>query len=174
MKAGTEPVASTLRSIEFSELLRYNAGEARKWYEWLSKQPASVLDLPVEIYGKTARDLVHHIFAVELRYAQRLTGQPVSAYEDLPKDTLEGMYDIQRRAQEMLTKFLESASDDELNSTLTFKTISAGELSATKRKIFAHALLHGVRHWAQLATAMRKHGFQTDWGHDLLLSDAVQ
>jgi uncharacterized damage-inducible protein DinB len=163
-----------MKSIEFAELLRYNAGEARKWRNWLKKQPASVLDLPIEIYGKTARDLLLHIFAVELRYGQRLTGQAVSAYEDLPKNSLDAIFGIGTRAQALLTKFLDSVTDADLDSTITFPTLSAGEQSATKRKVVAHALLHGIRHWAQLATEMRKHGYKTDWGHDFLFSDVMK
>ncbi|MBV9609009.1 MAG: DinB family protein, partial [Acidobacteria bacterium] len=123
-------VRSELNSITFRELLDYNAAEARKWRAWLEKQPASVLDLPIQIYGKTARDLLLHIFAVELRYAQRLAGQAVSAYEDLPKNSLDDIFSVGERAQEMLTNFLDSASDKGLNSTITFPTISAGELTA--------------------------------------------
>jgi len=163
-----------MKSIEFAELLRYNAGEARKWRNWLQKRPASVLDLPIEIYGKTARDLLLHIFAVELRYGQRLTGQAVSAYEELPKNSLDAIFGIGTRAQALLTKFLDSVTDADLDSTITFPTLSAGEQSATKRKVVAHALLHGIRHWAQLATEMRKHGYKTDWGHDFLFSDVMK
>jgi len=163
-----------MKSIEFAELLRYNAGEARKWRNWLQKQPAAVLGLPIEIYGKTARDLLLHIFAVELRYGQRLTGQAVSAYEDLPKNSLDAIFGIGTRAQALLTKFLDSVTDEDLDSTITFPTLSAGEQSATKRKVVAHALLHGIRHWAQLATEMRKHGYKTDWGHDFLFSDVMK
>jgi uncharacterized damage-inducible protein DinB len=163
-----------MKSIEFAELLRYNAGEARKWRNWLQKQPAAVLDLPIEIYGKTARDLLLHIFAAELRYGQRLTGQAVSAYEDLPKNSLDAIFGIGTRAQALLTKFLDSVTDEDLDSTITFPTLSAGEQSATKRKVVAHALLHGIRHWAQLATEMRKHGYKTDWGHDFLFSDVMK
>ena len=163
-----------MKSLEFSELLGYNAGEAERWHQWLQKQPASVLDLPVTIYGKTARDLLVHIFAVELRYGQRLTGQSVSSYEELPKDSLDQIFAIGTRSRALLADFLRAVSDSELSSTVTFSTISAGEQSATKRKIFAHALIHGIRHWAQLATEMRKQGYKTDWQHDILFSEALK
>jgi hypothetical protein len=31
------------------------------------------------------------------------------------------------------------------------------------RKIFIHALLHGVRYWAQLSTHLRQKGYKQDW-----------
>ena len=58
--------------------------------------------------------------------------------------------------------------------TLEFDTLSAGRLTGSARKIVAHALVHGVRHWAQLATILRQQGRPTTgWQHDLLLSDAM-
>jgi hypothetical protein len=37
-----------------------------------------------------------------------------------------------------------------------------------------HTLMHSIRHWAQLATELRKAGFKTDWPHDLLFSDVIE
>jgi uncharacterized damage-inducible protein DinB len=34
--------------------------------------------------------------------------------------------------------------------------------------------MHGIRHWAQLATLLRQAGYKTDWSHDLLMSDALE
>jgi len=37
-----------------------------------------------------------------------------------------------------------------------------------------HALLHSVRHWAQLATALREAGHPTNWGKDFLYSEIME
>jgi uncharacterized damage-inducible protein DinB len=73
-----------------------------------------------------------------------------------------------------LTAFLAGATEKDLNDTLTFETKSAGTRTASRRKIVAHALLHSIRHWAQIATALRQHGFPQDWGHDFLFSEAMK
>jgi uncharacterized damage-inducible protein DinB len=56
---------------------------------------------------------------------------------------------------------------------LEFQTLTAGTQKASARKVILHAMLHGLRHWAQLATIVREHGHATDWFHDILMSDAL-
>ena len=56
---------------------------------------------------------------------------------------------------------------------LTFPTITAGMVSASKEKILLHALIHGTRHWAQIATFVRQAGFTAQWSHDFLLTTAL-
>ena len=57
---------------------------------------------------------------------------------------------------------------------LEFPTLSAGTQSATRKKILFHALLHGIRHYAQLATLVRQHGIKPDWSMDILMSEAME
>jgi uncharacterized damage-inducible protein DinB len=71
-----------------------------------------------------------------------------------------------------LDAWLNLASDADLAQRMEFQTLSAGGLSASARKVVVHLLLHGVRHWAQLATSLRQQGYATDWHHDILMSDA--
>jgi uncharacterized damage-inducible protein DinB len=47
-------------------------------------------------------------------------------------------------------------------------------MKASRRKCFTHAFLHGTRHWAQLATALRLAGYKQDWQHDFIFSPAMQ
>jgi uncharacterized damage-inducible protein DinB len=36
-----------------------------------------------------------------------------------------------------------------------------------------HLFMHGIRHWAQIATALRQAGYPRQWEHDWLMSEAV-
>src|SRR5207245_7486253 len=118
--------------------------------------------------------LVLHIFAVELRYAERLLGLPITEYERLRSANLDQVFAIGDDARTKLKQFLTRADEAQMREVLTFPTRTAGTLSASKRKIFTHSLLHGVRHWAQIATALRKAGYQQDWQHDFIFSDALE
>ena len=40
--------------------------------------------------------------------------------------------------------------------------------------MYIHALLHSMRHWAQLATALREAGYATDCGKDFLYSEVMR
>ena len=53
---------------------------------------------------------------------------------------------------------------------LTFQTLTAGTVSASKHKIASNVFLHGIRHWGQIATVLRQNDFADQWSHDLLLS----
>ena len=166
---------ATMQALTFRELLDYTADESERWHRWLAAQPAEVLELPVGT-GRTAtvRGLVHHIVVVERRYTDRLRGEPVTSYEDVPSDPLDGVFDALAAARARLEEWLASATDADLARRLEFQTLTAGTLSASARKIVIHLLLHGVRHWAQLATALRQQGHATDWQHDILASNALE
>jgi uncharacterized damage-inducible protein DinB len=169
------PVMQTsAQALTFRELLDYTATETDRWHRWLADQPTSVLDLPVgEGRTATVRGLLQHIFAVERRYADRLLGQPVSGYEVVNPESVTALFAGGRESREVLEQYLANASDEDLARHMEFQTQTLGTLSASARKIVAHTLMHGIRHWAQLATALRQQGHKTDWPHDLLMSSAL-
>jgi uncharacterized damage-inducible protein DinB len=161
--------------LTLKELLAWADDEARRWHEWFSRQPATLLDKAIDVAGAaTVRALLLHINGVELRYAQRLDNEEPTPNERFAADTADAVFGIGERAREKLRAFLDRATAEALERVLTFPTRSAGVASATARKVAAHALLHSQRHWAQLAVALRQCGHPTDWHHDLLFSDALR
>ncbi len=164
-----------LAQISFQDLLSANQAETQKWREWFDAQPASVLDVPLSIaLAKNVREFLLHIFAVELRYAERLKGQPVTDYETLATGSVQDLFGIGERARAMYRDYLATATDEDLARVMEFNTRTAGVIRSSKRKIFLHAMLHGVRHWAQLATALREAGYATNWGKDFLYSPVME
>jgi uncharacterized damage-inducible protein DinB len=168
-------MSASLARISFAELLAANEAETRKWRKWFDEQPASVLDVPLSIaLAKNVREFLLHIFAVELRYAERLKGLPITAYEDLPTGGVADLFGIGEKAGGRYREYLTTVSDDDLAKVIEFPTRTAGVIRSSKRKIFLHAMLHGVRHWAQLATALREAGYPTNWGKDFLYSEVME
>ncbi len=157
--------------LRFSELLQYVNEETERWREFFASNPRA-LDVEVSIAGtKNVRDMLLHIFAVELRYAERLNDvAEVTPYERHARETAEELFAIGDKARAMLAEYLAKA--DDLDRVLTFPTLTSGTLSGSKRKILTHVLLHGVRHWAQLATALREAGF-AQGRHDFIFSDVM-
>jgi uncharacterized damage-inducible protein DinB len=47
-------------------------------------------------------------------------------------------------------------------------------VDASRRKLFAHILLHSTRHWAQLSSLLREAGYKTEWAKDFLFSEAME
>ena len=168
-------MSTILAQISFQDLLTANEAETQKWRTWFERQPAAVLEVPLSIaLAKNVREFLLHIFAVELRYAERLAGLPITDYEKLSAASVADLFAIGDRARGMFRDYLATATDKDLASVMEFNTRTAGTLRASKRKMFAHAMLHGVRHWAQLATALREAGYATEWGKDLLYSPVME
>jgi uncharacterized damage-inducible protein DinB len=164
----------TTATIALEELLADNEASTRKWQAWFAANPAA-LDLPCAIYNSgTVRGLVKHIFAVELRHSQRLNGEDVTAYEAIPVGSLDDLVAVHAQATQNLRRFLASANDAALQEVIALQTVSAGTLHASRRKLFAHILLHSMRHWAQLSSLLREAGYKTDWPKDFLFSDAIK
>lgn len=158
--------------LSFEVLMAYTRGETRRWYEWFKSHPAETLDVPIgEGRTATVRGLLVHVFAVELRYAERLLGERPTPYESLTGTSIEEIFAIGGRAAEKLQRYLDRAADDDLHQLLTFETVTMGTLSASKQRIVSHYFIHGIRHWAQIATALRQAGYADQWPHDVLFSD---
>jgi len=157
-------------SLTATELLQWNDETAQRWKELLAASPAA-LEFPCDIYDVgTVRGLLRHIVAVELRYSERLSGEPVTPYEKIPDGTAEELFALHDRAITRYRKLLAAAID--WDEELEFTTVSAGTRTATRKKILFHAFLHGIRHYAQLATLVRQHGIKPDWPMDFLFSGA--
>jgi uncharacterized damage-inducible protein DinB len=163
-----------MRGLSFGELLDYCAEENNHWRDFFTQHP-DALDLPADIAGtKNVREVVLHIAAVQMRYAERLLQMPITEYDTLAGKSGEELFALFRKSLEDLRSFAIAANDPDWDGTLTFPTRSAGELTASRRKIFIHALLHGVRHWAQLSTYLRQTGFRQDWQHDFIFSGVIE
>lgn len=163
-----------MRGLSFGELLDYSAQETQRWGEWFRKNP-NALALATDIAGTTnVRELVLHIVAVQMRYAERLLNLPITEYDTLSSKSADELFLLAHKSAEDLRSFAIAANDGDWDGKLTFPTRSAGTLTASRRKIFIHALIHGVRHWAQLASYLRQQGYQQDWPHDFIFSNVIE
>jgi uncharacterized damage-inducible protein DinB len=160
--------------LTFRELLDYTAGETARWEAWFAAHP-DALELPYAADRlATVRGLVHHIVVVERRHSERLLGRPVSGYDDVPSAPDAALFAAGREARALFEAFLAGATDADFARVIEFDTLTAGRQRSSGRKLAAHVLVHGVRHWAQLAAHLRAAGRATDWPHDLLQSPAME
>jgi uncharacterized damage-inducible protein DinB len=158
--------------LTYRELLDYTAVETARWEAWLRAHP-DALEMPyADGRLATVRGLVHHIFAVERRHSERLLGRPVTEYDAVPAEPDVALFAAWREARALLEEFVAGADDEALERVLEFDTLAAGRVRASARKLAAHAILHGIRHWAQLAAHLREHGVAGPGLHDALFSPA--
>jgi uncharacterized damage-inducible protein DinB len=169
------PRQSASANITFDELLRHNEEETEHWHSWFQQHP-DALNVPLDMAdAKDVRGMLVHIFAVEFLYTERMVGhvrERISP-EDFPSGSVDELFGIGASARQKFREFLSNWSDQDWNETVTFRTLSSGSKSATRRKCYVHALLHSMRHWAQLASRLRQAGFKQDWGHDFLYTQAL-
>lgn len=142
------------------------------WRKLLSAHP-EILSFPCDIREtSTVAQLLQHIVAVELRYAERLNELPQTEYSGIPYDSVEALYATHDRAMELL-RLLMVRDEAFWETVLEFKTRSAGILRASRRTVLAHLLTHSVRHYAQLATLVRNHGIPSGLDMDYILMRLV-
>jgi len=158
--------------ISFTELLAWIAAETRRYEAWFATQPAGAWAVPVGA-GRiaTITELLHHVYAVDLRMAQRIHGQPPAADAEIAATDPAALFTLAQRGQAHLAAALSSGMD--LHALIAWTTQTGVQIRASRRKVMAHSISHHLRHMAQAATLLRVHGYPTDWLHDLLLSDAL-
>jgi uncharacterized damage-inducible protein DinB len=152
----------------YRDLLAYQQGETRRWHAWLAERPAARAARVGEGRLGTVRDIAAHVAIVDLRYAQRLRGMPVAGFDALIDAPWADLGAQAERAAALLDGWLAGATPADLDQELTFQTMSAGTIVATARSVVTHTLVHGARHWAQVATCLRQAGHRQDWRHDYL------
>lgn len=160
--------------VSMEELLGWNEESSRFWKAHLDTNPA-LLELPCGIGGATnVQGLVRHIWGAEMRWARRLADEPEIPWEAMPAGPLEALFDLHLSATEIFKRLL---SNPEKNwaALYTFHVdwLPPDKRSLTHRKMLVHALLHGQRHWAQLATLVREAGSPSGFWGDVLFSSSL-
>ena len=80
--------------LSFDELLRYTSDEREKWRRWFQSHPEA-MDAPLQPGGRfpTVGKLIDHIFLVERRHLQRLTGDPPAESTGLTGNNAPPLFD---------------------------------------------------------------------------------
>lgn len=163
-------IAADRCALRYDTLLELTSTEHHRWHDWFVQRPKAWAVPFATGRMATVGGVVMHIFAVELRFSQRLLDQEVTQWEDFRQTSIEDVFGLGDDARGQLVQFLTTAPESELDRVLTFQTLTAGPVSASKHKIASNIFLHGIRHWGQVATLLRQNGFADQWSHDMLLS----
>ena len=160
-------------AVTFREMLAYTDYLAHRWLDYFKQHDAA---LAVAIGGRTPtlRDLVGHIFQVELFFATfLLQGESVAPPTAPPPNpdspSLETLTRMHDEAHEKLALYVNSGSEEGLRRTRTL-----GKATVSNRKILAQTVLHSVHHWAQVAMEVRQAGFPTQPPQDIIISPVME
>lgn len=161
-------------AITLSELLGWNDQAANHWKAHLEANPA-LLELPCDIGGTVnVQGFVRHIWGVELRWAQRIAGEPPMDRDKMPQGPLDALFDFHIQAVKSFRALLDDpAMNWEEKMAIEANWLPPELRSVSRRKVAGHALFHSQRHYAQLATLVRVAGFPSKFMGDMLLSSAL-
>ncbi|HUD22591.1 MAG TPA: DinB family protein [Acidobacteriaceae bacterium] len=156
-------------ALTADDLIAWLEKTSTNWRELIEAHP-EILTLPCDIMSvTTVGGLLQHIVAVELRYAEQLSGLPATEYAAIPYNSAAAIYTTHQCAVSLFRQQLASAVD--WSERFNFVTRSRGPARSSRKSVLFHALLHSIRHYAQLATLVRQHGIKPDWPMDYLFMD---
>jgi uncharacterized damage-inducible protein DinB len=162
-------------SMSIDELLGYTQGERDKWEQWLNARPPTAMDAPVQREGNfnDVWRLMERIFVVEKRHTQRLKQEsPLSERTGAARGDAAALFGFGRAVRQELIRFIGCAAEADLGRVIELRFLDQ-RFTFTARKLIFHMQFHEIRHWAQIATAVRNGGYLPPGYHDLLFSDAV-
>jgi uncharacterized damage-inducible protein DinB len=161
--------------MTFDEFLIYTQEERDKWRAWFGNHPEA-LEIEVQPGGRfaTAGVLVDHIFLIERRHLQRLTGSRPDEKTGLSGRHASPLFDYGASVRRELEQFVTDLDDEAADEPRTFTVQSGGDFTLTPRKLLLHCLLHETRHWAQIALSVRRAGLEPPGNHDLFFSRALK
>ena len=165
---------SRMVMLDYMELLRYTEEERGKWRRFFVEHDQA-LDGPLTPGGRfaTVGKLVDHIFLVEQRHLQRLRGETVAEQTGLTGSNAAPLFDYGASVRRELEQFVALLDTDEANEARTLQ-VRGQDWVMTPRKLLFHILLHEIRHWAQIALAVRLAGLEPPGDHDLFFSRALR
>jgi uncharacterized damage-inducible protein DinB len=157
-------------ALTAEEALAWHEMNSAAWKKLLTEHPEALSFTCDIAQTKTVGELLQHIVAVELRYAERLANLPATDYATILFDSVEAIYATHARATTLFQQLLASDTID-WSERIEFITRSRGPARSSRKVVFFHALFHTARHYAQLATLVRQHGISPGWPMDYLFMD---
>ena len=160
-------------NISRNELLGWTAEERAKWLPWLKINPAA-MDVAVQPGGRfpTVGALIDHIFLVEVRHTLRLQGKELPAQSGVTAGDVDALFAYGERSRDSVKQYLPTLPIENLKTPRDV-VVASGTYPLSPRKLLFHMVLHEVRHWAQIAAAVRMAGFAPPGEHDLFYSKSI-
>jgi uncharacterized damage-inducible protein DinB len=98
---------------------------------------------------------------------------PLSDRTGLTGNNAPPLFDYGASVRRELEQYVQDLDDDVADQQRMFE-VREQQWPMTPRKLLFHVLLHELRHWAQIALAVRLAGFEPPGDHDLFFSRALR
>ena len=160
-------------TITLDELLGWTAEERARWLPWFKANPQA-LALTLQPGGRfgTVGSLIDHIFLVEHRHTCRLQGTELPAATGVSAGDIDALWAYADQGRRNVRAYVPTLSPADINTPRDI-VVPTGTHPMKPRKLLFHMALHEVRHWAQIASAVRAAGLAPPGDHDLFYSTAL-
>ncbi|MDQ3419790.1 MAG: DinB family protein [Acidobacteriota bacterium] len=161
-------------TLSFDELLGYTMEERVKWRRFFGAHPQA-MDTPFQPGGRyaTVGKLIDHIFLIERRHLQRLRGEALADRTGLTGNNAPPLFDYGASVRRELEQYVRELDEDDAAEIRTFD-VAGQQWSLSARKLLGHILMHEIRHWAQIALAVRLARLEPPGDHDLCFSRSLR
>lgn len=164
--------------LTIDEMLAYTDEERAKWERWFSDHGSDALKiaLPLDVHP-TIGALILHCFWAELFYALWMRGEMLTEErvmrenEALEAGGADSIFAFGRSARKAMREFTTAATEGDWARTHEVEGRGL-RIEGPARKLIAHILIHEIRHFAQIALAVRQNGLAPPGDHDLLFSES--
>ncbi|MGA8034686.1 MAG: DinB family protein [Candidatus Acidiferrales bacterium] len=161
--------------LSFTEFIEYTDWERDNWREWFQSRGDEILATSAGPHGdgrfQSVGDVVRHIFSAEKRYIDRLANRPLTDTAAVPSNSIATVFEFGKQRRAEFKEFLRAFPREDWDVMREFDFLN-GVLRATPRKFVVQALMHEIRHWAQLGTLFRLNGEQIAF-EDFVLSPVL-
>jgi uncharacterized damage-inducible protein DinB len=154
-------------SVDLQNLIAYTDHERAKWKAWFAADASARLAIPFQTGARfpTVGSLLHHVFWVEERHLSRLEGHPLPD-TNIPQNDLEALFTFGDRVRANLRQYVATIDEQRFSEPITFSLRGGPMITVLRRKLTTHILLHEIRHFAQIAYAVRVAGHEPPGEHD--------
>lgn len=161
-------------TLSYDELLRYTMEDREKWRTFFGLNPQA-MEIPFQPGGRfsTVGKLIDHIFLVERRHVQRLRGEALADRTGLTGNNAPPLFDYGASVRRELEHYVGELDEDAAGQMRVFE-VRDRQWTMSARKLLFHVVMHEVRHWAQIALAVRLAGLEPPGDHDLFFSGALR
>jgi uncharacterized damage-inducible protein DinB len=162
-------------TLAVEELFAYTEEERSRWNSWMRLQRRPVFMAPLQHQGlfPNVWSLLDHIFVVEQRHLQRIRGEyPLPESTGVAEGNWDELWIWGTKTRRQLVSVAGDLSEEEARRAREVQ-LPHGWTEVSPRKLLFHVLLHEIRHWAQIALALRNAGYDPPGDHDLVFSSAL-
>ena len=157
--------------VKLSELLDYNREQQDKWESWFAEKGNEPLAITVGS-GRmnTLGKVIQHALGVNLYFAETLSGKPKTEWWAQPSDDAGALFRLGTEGK----RALRAAIEGERDWTRVIEMEAPGfSVRPTARKAVLNAIVHEIRHWAQISAIVRQHGMAPPADQDIILSKTL-